>query len=107
LSPDQRDLLARSVQGRFRWVSWSVIILLLASGLYSIRQYYWEVAWGKSWKFLTLKIVLAMFVFAISLALTLPLKILDWFHARRQLWLSVAFALGVIVILISAYLRRG
>jgi len=107
LNPDQRDLLARYVLGRFRWVSWSAIVLLLASGFYSVRQYYWEVAWGKSWAFLTVKIVLALLVFAISLALTLPLRSLERFRARRQLWLAVAFALAIIVIWISSYLRRG
>jgi uncharacterized membrane protein len=105
LNPDQRDLLAKAVLGRFRWASWSAICLLLASGLYNIRQYYWEVTWGKSWKLLTVKIVLAMSVFVISLGLTLPLRILERFRARRQLWLAVALALGLIVILISAYLR--
>jgi len=107
LTPEQRDQLSRAVLGRFRWASWTVVLVLLASGLYAVRQYYWEVAWGKSWKFLTLKIVLAFAVFIISLGLTVPLKILDRFRARRQMWLSLAFALGIIVILISAYLRRG
>jgi hypothetical protein len=91
---------------RFRWVSWSVIFLLLVSGLYSIRQYYWEMAWGKSWALLTVKIVLALFVFVVVLALTLPLKLFDRVRARRQIWLSIAVGLAVAIIFISAYLRR-
>jgi uncharacterized membrane protein len=105
LNAEQRDLLAKAVLGRFRWACWSAILLLLASGLYNVRKYYWEVPWGKSWWLLTAKMVLAMFAFAISLGLTLPLKFLGRFRARRQLWLAVALALGLIVILISAYLR--
>jgi uncharacterized membrane protein len=107
LDPEQRGLLAKQVLDRFRWISWSAIFLLLVSGLYSIRQYYWEMAWGKSWVFLTVKIVLALFVFVIVLALTLPLKFFDRVRARRQIWLSIAFGLAVAVISISAYLRRG
>ena len=107
LDPEQRGLLAKQVMDRFRWVSWSVIFLLLVSGLYSIRQYYWEMAWGKSWALLTVKIVLALFVFVIALALTLPLKFFDRVRARRQVWLSIAFGLAVAIISISAYLRRG
>jgi uncharacterized membrane protein len=107
LDPGQRDLLARRVMDRFRWISWSAIFLLLVSGLYSIRQYYWEMAWGKSWALLTAKIVLALFVFLIALALTLPFKPFDRVRARRQIWLSIAFGLAVAVISISAYLRRG
>jgi len=107
VSADQRDLLMKSVLGRFRWVSWSVIVLLMASGLYNIRQFYWEVAWGRAWKFLTLKIALAFVVFVISLLLTLPLQVLNRFRAHRERWLWVAFAVGLGVILISAYLRRS
>lgn len=105
LSDDQRDLLLRAVLGKFRWASWSAILLLLLSGLYSIRLRAWEAPWGTYWKFLTIKIILAFLVFAISLGLTLPFKFLDWFRARRQIWLSLAFALALIVILIGAYLR--
>jgi len=107
LDPEHRGPLVKQVMNRFRWVSWSVIFLLLVSGLYSIRQYYWEMAWGKSWALLTVKIVLALFVFVIVLALTLPLKLCDRVRARRRTWLSIAFGLAVAVISISAYLRRG
>ena len=107
LSPDQRDAFLRTVMGKFRWVSWSAIALLFLSGLYNVRQYYWEVPWGHDWKLLTLKIFLALVVFTIALALSLPFKILDWFRARRQMWLAIALTLAMIVILISAYLRRS
>jgi uncharacterized membrane protein len=90
---------------RFRWELWTAIIVLLVSGLYNIREYYWEVAWGKSWVLLTVKIVLALVAFAIALALTLPLKVVDWMRARRQVWLSIAVGLAIAVIFISAYLR--
>ena len=32
LNFDQRELLLKQVLGRFRWVSWGAIVLLLASG---------------------------------------------------------------------------
>jgi uncharacterized membrane protein len=105
LQPEQRDLLAKQVMDRFRWVLWTAIIVLLVSGLYNIREYYWEVVWGKSWALLTVKIVLALVAFVIALALTLPLKLCDWVRARRQVWLSIAVGLAVAVIFISAYLR--
>jgi uncharacterized membrane protein len=106
LNNEQRDHLLKLVMGRFRWVTWSVILLLLASGLYNVRLV-WLVPWGPYWKFLTIKIVLALIIFAIVLCLTIPLGIFRKFRERRQLWLSIAFALAVAVILISAYLRRG
>jgi len=107
LSTEQREALSKAVAARFRWVSWAAITLLLISGLYNIRRYYWEEAWGKSWLFLTLKITLALVLFAIVLGLTIPLKAFDRLRVRRETWLIVAIALGVVVILISAYLRVG
>jgi len=107
LTPEQRDLLVKAVAGRFRWVTWTVIILLLISGLYNVRQFYWEEACGPAWAFLTIKIALAGVVFLISLCLTLPLKVFDPFRQRRRRWLTIAFILALIVILISAYLRLG
>jgi hypothetical protein len=56
---------------------------------------------------LTFKIGLAFALFAIVLGLTLPLKIFDRMRSRRRTWLMASFTLGVLVVLISAYLRRG
>ncbi|HET7101442.1 MAG TPA: hypothetical protein VFJ52_09855 [Terriglobia bacterium] len=106
LDQEQRDRLLKAVLGRFRWVSWSVIFLLLASGLYNVKLV-WLVPWGPYWTFLTIKIVLALAVFVIILFLTIPLKIFEGFRKRRNLWLYTAFSLAMVVILISAYLRRG
>ena len=106
LSDEQRALLLKFVLGRFRWVTWSVIFLLLASGLYNVRLV-WLVPWGPYWKFLTIKIILAFLVFAIVLCLTIPIGIFKKFRARCHLWLSIAFGLAMAVILISASFRRG
>jgi uncharacterized membrane protein len=106
LNDEQRAGLLKAVLGRFRWVSWSVIALLLASGLYNVKLV-WLAPWGPYWTFLSLKIILALGVFAIVLSLTIPLKIFDWFKRRRKHWMYTAFGLAMIVILISAYLRRG
>jgi len=106
LAPEQRDRLVNQLLARFSWVLWSSMALLLFSGLYSIREYYWEVAWGKSWQLLSAKIVLACIVFLIGLGLTMPFKLFDGVRARRQAWLAVAVGLSVAIIFISAYLRR-
>lgn len=107
LDPERRDRLLRAVLGRFRWASWAVIVLLLGSGLYNVKMFYWDLGWGLAWKLLTLKIVLALLVFAISLCLTVPVKFLNWFRARRGTWLAIALGLAIAVLYISAYLRRG
>jgi len=106
LSAEQREILMKGVLGRFRWVSWTVIVLLIASGLGNIRLWAWEAPWGPYWKWLTVKIILAFLIFGVSLSLTIPLKSLERMRARRALWLWVAFVLAMIVIAISANLRR-
>jgi len=107
LSTEQREVLFKAVAGRFRWATWSAILLLMASGLYMVRRYYWEDPWGPAWKVLTLKIVLAFALFAIVLGFSIPLSLFDRMRAGRKTWLLAAFSLGVVVVLISAYLRRG
>jgi len=107
LSAEQREALSKALAGRFRWASWSAMTLLLLSGLFNIRRYYWEEPWGRAWKFLALKILLSFALFAIVLGLTIPLRWFEGMRTRRRMWLLVAFILGVVVVLISAYLRRG
>jgi uncharacterized membrane protein len=105
LEEEQRTIFAKTVMGRFRWVSWSAIIMLIGSGIYNIRVRAREAPWGTYWKLLTLKIFLALVVFTISLLLTLPIPALESFRARRRRWLSIALGVAVGVILISAFLR--
>lgn len=106
IGDERRELLLKHVMRRFLWVAWGVIVLLIASGLYNV-QLVWLVPWGPYWRFLTIKIILAFVVFAIVLCLTIPIGIFRKFRERSQLWLSIAFALAMVVILIAAYLRRG
>ncbi len=107
LSAEQREALSKAVAGRFRWATWSAIVLLLISGLYNVRRYYWEEPWDRAWKFLALKVLLSFALFGIVLGLTIPFKLFEPLRARRRTWLLVAFIVGIVVVLISAYLRRG
>lgn len=105
LGDEPRAQLVKTVMGRFRWVSWGAILLLISSGLYNIHVRAWEAPWGWYWGLLTAKILLALVVFTISLLLTLPIPALEAFRARRKTWISVAFGIALGVILISAFLR--
>jgi len=107
LDEEQRLKFSQAVAGRFRWASWSAMLLLLISGLYNVRRYYWEEPWDRAWKFLALKVLLSFLLFAIVLGITIPFKLFEPLRARRRMLLLVAFILGVVVVLISAYLRRG
>jgi uncharacterized membrane protein len=106
LDDEQRAGFQKAVLGRFNWVWWLVIFLLLASGLYNVKLV-WLAPQGTYWKFLTIKIALSLVVFTVVLFLTIPLRIFNWFRKHSTVWLSIAFSLALLVILISAYLRRG
>jgi uncharacterized membrane protein len=107
LNPEQRQVLSRAVTERFRWISWSAMVLLAITGIYSVRCYYWEVPWGWAWKLLTIKIVLSFALFIMVLLLTLPVRFLAPLRTRRRQWLLATFLLGIVVVVISAYLRRA
>jgi len=107
LTAEQRDALSKSIASRFRWVTWSAFALLLLSGLYLVRRSYWEEPWGSAWTFLSLKIALSFALFGIILTLTVPFRLFEPLRARRRQWLLVAFIMGAVVVMISAYLQRG
>lgn len=107
LEPAQRDLLFKRVSRKYQYVVWSVVLMLIGSGLYNIHAHAWERPWGDYWKWLIVKIFLAFVVFFFSLGLNIPLSIFDWLRQKRQMWLSITFTVALVVILISAYLRRG
>ena len=107
LSAEQREALSKAVASRFRWATWSAMALLLLSGLYNVRRYYWEEPWDRAGSFWPLKSSLSFALFGIVLGLTIPFRLFEPLRARRRMWLLVAFILGVVVVLISAYLRRG
>lgn len=106
LDTEQRNLLSRVIRGRFRWTTWSAILVLIGSGIFNIRRFYWEAPWDRGWELLTLKVALSFAMFGIILGLTIPLKLLDPMRQRQRGWLLVALGLGLAVVLISAYLRR-
>lgn len=107
LSTEQREALSKSVASRFRWATWSSVTLLLLSGLYNVRRFYWEEPSGTAWNLLIMKILFSLVLFVIVLALTIPFRLFESLRAHRRTWLLVAFVLGIVVVFISAYLRRG
>jgi len=52
-----------------------------------------------------LKFILAVILFGIAIALTISSEALARFHARRRFWLSINVLLGLVIVLLSAWLR--
>ena len=97
-----------AVVDRFRQLLWASIGLLLVTGLYNVgiaaisgllasKPYLYA---------LMAKMVLALVVFKIGFMLTVPGDAFASVKANRRRWMTINFVLGMIVILIAAYLRR-
>ena len=108
LEEDTRNTLMGRVLRRFRPLLWTGIGLLLLTGLYNV----WLVAvWGgftvqKYLFVLLVKVGLVLLMFAVAFMLTVPGEAFSRLKARRKSWLTVNVVLGLLVILLSAFLRR-
>lgn len=105
LDEGARKALMGRVLGRFRPVLWSCIGVLLLTGLHNMAM----VAGTASSPYLsalTVKIALAFILFAVAFALTIPGAMFAGMQARRKTWLTVNVVLALMVVFLSAYLRR-
>ena len=106
LDEGAREELLEVIQTRFRQII--SMGLLLVTGLYNVGV-------AASAGTLTtpaylhpviVKIVLALIVFKIAFMLMIPGPAFSGVKANRKKWLTINFVLGLVVILIAAYLRR-
>lgn len=108
LRPVDASARAQVMQGvleKFRLTVWIVIAVLMVSGIYNLAtaDHLDDPTYRRV---LVAKILLAIALFAIALGLTLPTPMLAGFQKQRPRWLAVNVALGLLIILLAAYLRR-
>ena len=108
LDESARNSAMEGIHARFRQIVGISMALLLITGLYNVGvvaaeghlttpAYLYPVI---------AKIVLALVVFKIAFMLIVPGPAFSGVKAKRKTWLMVNLILGLIVILIAAYLRR-
>ena len=105
----QRQMLTAAVLRRFRPVLWGSIIVLFLTGLYNVGTVAIRGGLASAPDYLHIlvtKIFLAFVIFGFAFLLTVPGEIFSGMKTRRKQWLAVNAVLGVIVVLLSAYLRR-
>ena len=97
-----------SVHSRFRQIIWISMALLMVTGIYNvmIAAAAGQFAVPGYLHLVITKIVLALIVFKIAFMLIIPGPAFSGIKAKRKTWLLVNFILGMVVILIAAYLRR-
>ncbi len=105
LPSEQRAALIARLAPRFRLAIWLAIVVLVFSGVFNLLEstHLAEPAYRHV---LEVKIVLALALFSIALLATLPLPSLSRIQQRRPALLATNVILGIIIILLSAYLRR-
>ena len=110
LPPDQRGAepqVLSPVARRFKMVVHSSIAVLILTGVYRLIQTLPLVREWKSYHaVLGIKLLLALALFTIAIALTLPGSQPNYFQRNRDRWLSFNFILGALILLLSAILRR-
>ena len=108
LDAGSRMQLMDGVMRRYRPILWVCIGVLFVTGMYNLGMV--AVRGGLSIQpyaaVLLAKIALAFAVFGLGFALTLPGDLFKSLKNNRKLWLMVNAILAVIVVLLSAYLRR-
>lgn len=92
---------------RWRSIVWVNIVLIVITGLANAHMAYMRV--GPDflyWVLFLVKFFLAILLFAIALMLTLPIEGFDKVRAKRDAWMHHIFAIGAVILFLSAFLRH-
>jgi uncharacterized membrane protein len=106
LDPDQRGKIVTRIVARARPLWFGIVVILLGTGLYN----YLTRLEGRPSSYhmiLGIKMLLALHVFTIGILLSIPPGANPSRDARRPRLLAGAAISGVIILLLSAYLRRN
>lgn len=107
LPPEERAQVLRAAGRRFHPILWAAIALLLVTGLYNVvLAADAHAADPLYWQLLGLKIVLAVALFGLALAVTLPVAAFAGIARRRPEVLLVNLGLAAVILYLSAWLRR-
>lgn len=98
LAQDARGAFGDKVSARFRPLSYAAVAGLILSGLYNLLSTPGHTA--RYHMLLGIKLLLVAHVFAVTILIGQPAR------PRRSRLMAGAFVSGLVIILISAYLRR-
>ena len=109
--------LISSALRRFSGVVWTALLTILISGLYNFITFFRGaradaaidpvVSDYSLYIFvLGIKLFIVFLIFTLAIALTFPYPVFGVYQKRPAPWLNLTIILGLIVIFLSAYLRR-
>jgi len=97
----------QAILGRWKKIVWVLIAVILITGLINFARVAQDGYFDLKYSIVFLvKILLALKLFAIAFMLTLPFKGFAKYKEKRDKWLFVMATLGVIILLLSSYLRH-
>lgn len=107
LPAEERAQVLRAAGRRFHPILWGAIAVLLVTGLYNVVVAAdAQAANPIYWRLLGIKILLAVALFGLALAVTLPVTAFAWLARRRPEVLLVNLVLAAAILYLSALLRR-
>ncbi len=115
-SSDPAALITSALR-RFSGVVWTALLTILVSGLYNFITFFRAaraetavdlvVSDYSLYIFvLGIKLFIVFLIFTLAIVLTFPYPVFDVYQKRPSPWLNLTVILGLIVIFLSAYLRR-
>jgi uncharacterized membrane protein len=106
IDPQARQRVMAGVARAFYPTLWWAILAILVSGLFNLHVAFQAGIDPAYLAVLAGKILLALILFAVAFAVTLPWPALAEFQRRRPRWLAVNLGLAAVILLLSAILRR-
>ena len=118
LRQPEKSQVTESAFRRFRPVIWIGLITILASGIYNYVDFLnsareqtrtaFETSPDYSVYILILgvKLFIVFLIFTLGIVLTFPYTVFSPFQKRPTTWLNITICLGIVVLFLSAFLRR-
>ena len=114
---DASENLISSALRRFSGVVWTALLTILISGLYNFITFFRSARAGAATDpivsdyslyifVLGVKLFIVFLIFTLAIVLTFPYPVFGVYQKKPAPWLNLTIILGLVVIFLSAYLRR-
>lgn len=112
--PDPKSLISSGLR-RFSGVVWITLLTVLMSGVYNVISFFRtaritaeesEVDYSLYILILGIKFFIVFLIYTLAVILTFPYPVFETFQNKPSPWLNLIIFLGLIIIFLSAFLRR-
>ena len=110
------DTLISSALRRFSGIVWPTLLTVLISGLYNVITFFRTarataaesagVDYSLYILVLAVKFFIVFLIYTLAIVLTFPYPVFGVFQKKPAPWLNIVIILGLVIIFLSAFLRR-